>query len=172
MSSWARRALRQPLTADICLASRPENFSTTLPQVPLETLDPIRLKFISDLKADIKAQHIEIAEDFNLEEKLRELQRLTEEADARAAAGESNRGDIWKEELDIGNALDAKGVEIQSENVAKMTRELEQVSSGRQIWDEALDTDIGRRPCTDTQSKRSAVRRAASKHGRIHRATE
>ena len=120
------------------LSFRAENFSTAVPQVSAASLDPIRLQLISDLKADLKSQHLEIVDDFNLNEKLRELQRLTEDADQRAFKAKATtaddqqqqhrRRDTWRPDLDIENASDAKGVQVQRENVAKTAQELDQVS--------------------------------------------
>lgn len=57
---------------------------------------------------------------------------MTEEADQRAADDkqQQQRRDTWQPDLDIENAFDAKGVEVQRENVLKVTQELEQVRSG------------------------------------------
>ncbi|CAO1612920.1 unnamed protein product [Sympodiomycopsis kandeliae] len=133
-------------------AATSENFSTSLPQLSPSILDPIREEFIASLKTGIKQQHLEIVEDFNLDEKLRELQRLAEEADSRSSKpsttedeDESSK-DIWQDELDITNSIDAKCLSVRREMVEKLEKECNETQASnfelyKQLQDNVKDAD-------------------------------
>lgn len=112
---------------------RQENFSAAFPHVSSEAMDPLRTQLITDLKQLIQEEHSVLLEDYLLHQKLPELHRLSLEADRRADKGlpldHEEMKDVWRAELDITTALNAKAVIGQRLRVKAMERELKDLEA-------------------------------------------
>ncbi|PWN29808.1 hypothetical protein BDZ90DRAFT_269723 [Jaminaea rosea] len=122
------------------------NFSAALPQLDAATLEPARQALVSSLKDTIKREQASLVGEYELEDRLRELQRLAVEADQRAERGleleSEEMKDVWRADLDISTALHARAIPAQRERVAKLEAELAEIEESNTLLHSQLTANI------------------------------
>lgn len=98
-SAKSTRSLKLITSLSTCPRSQ-ANFSAALPQLDAATLEPARQALVSSLKDTIKREQASLVGEYELEDRLRELQRLAVEADQRAERGleldSEEMKDVWR----------------------------------------------------------------------------
>lgn len=80
--------------------NRSENFHAALPSIPADVLEPARVELVSELKETIQKEQATLIQEYELDDRLKELQRLADEADKRADRGlsldDERMKDVWR----------------------------------------------------------------------------
>lgn len=107
------------------------SFAKALPHIDVESVEALRMQFVSQLKEAIIDESEKLIESNELEAKLASLHRLAHEADARFHAGYAEGAeelkDVWRKELDLDTAISARAIPDQQRRVNQLKQELDQV---------------------------------------------
>lgn len=107
------------------------SFAKALPHIDVESVEALRMQFVSQLKEAIIDESEKLIESNELEAKLASLHRLAHEADARFHAGYAEGAeelkDVWRKEFDLDTAISARAIPDQQRRVDQLKQELDQV---------------------------------------------
>ncbi|GAK65365.1 uncharacterized protein PAN0_008d3582 [Moesziomyces antarcticus] len=107
------------------------SFAKALPHIDVESVEALRMQFVSQLMEAIIDESEKLIESNELEAKLASLHRLAHEADARFHAGYAEGAeelkDVWRKELDLDTAISARAIPDQQRRVDQLKQELDQV---------------------------------------------
>ncbi|PWY97486.1 hypothetical protein BCV70DRAFT_202828 [Testicularia cyperi] len=109
------------------------NISKSLPRVDKDIVDALRTQFVEQLKDAIKEENEKLIVENQLDVRLQELHRLTQEADKRYHDGLDRNSDlckdVWRPDLDIETAISARAITDQELRVAALKKELADVQA-------------------------------------------
>ncbi|CAO1618201.1 unnamed protein product [Jaminaea pallidilutea] len=134
-----------------------ENFLAALPSIPADILEPARVELVSELKETIQREQATLIQEYELDDRLKELQRLADEADRRADRGlsldDERMKDVWRPDLNISTALHARAVPSQRERISKLESELAEIEANNALLHAQLKANS-----TEADQKQQGVR--------------